>query len=406
MNNIVMPRECRDEVDQAGALRHVSYRQLSEALVKENLCLKRLLRQSGVAWSEVSREHMLRSATIGSMVSPARLPVEILLRILEFAVTSPHPIVDPLSPLCPENLSKLEAGRRNQIAIHFLATCRVMHEEGTTYLWQRNQFVFTSPQTLQKFGHLGMRYRLPIKHITLRIIARYYDDMERQHFLEAEYHPDLKQNQPLKIVDFLAALRAPPDGKHLDEKMYRSLLLPNLTSLRLDLVNFSTELVPLSGPELHDMASHQLGCQLNELHVTGLPYDDSGDKAYVELSGLLKDEGLYLSGSAAFLAREEHLQVLSGSRWTARVVRACSDMDSDKDSFDYDFDNSFSGLLHPLMGVFPPVPAERDCPVSICMAGATLWKRVPVARDSDERWWTEFSRAGGYPLPTLFLHYQ
>ncbi|KGQ03171.1 hypothetical protein BBAD15_g11579 [Beauveria bassiana D1-5] len=280
-----------------------------------------------------------------------------------------------------------------------------MHEEGTAYLWQRNEFVFTSPQTLQKFGHLRMRYRLPIKHITLRIVARYYDETERQHTLEAEYHPDLKQNQPLKIVDFLAALRAPLNRTHLDEKMYRSLLLPNLTSLRLDLVNFSTELVPLSGPEIHDMASHQLGCQLNELHVTGLPFDDSGDKAYVELSGLWKDEGLYSCGSAAFLARGEHLQVLTGSRWTARVVRAWTGTESDMDSFDYDFDSSFSGVLHPLMGVFPPVAAEHNCPVSICMAGNTLWKRAPVARDSDERRWTKFSRAGGYPLPTLFLHY-
>ncbi len=422
-----MPRECRDEADQAKALRHVSYRQSSEMLVTENMRLKRLLRENGVAWSEVSRQHMLKRGNTSSKVGLARFPMEILLRILDFAMTSPQPIVDPLSPLCSENLSILETGRRNQIAIHFLATCRAMHEEGTAYLWQRNEFVFTSPQALQLFGNLGMRFRLSIKHATLRIIARYYDDTERQHTLEAEYHADLNQNQPLKvfrrprssplvrggfrcytwsqIVDFLAALRAPLDSAHPDDITHRSLLLPNLTSLRLDLVNFSTELVPLSGPELHDMASHQLGCLLNELHVTGLPYDDSGDKAYVELSGLLRDEGLYLSGSASFLAHEEHLQVLSGSRWTARIVRAWSGMDRDMDSFDYDFDNSFTGLLHPLMGVFPAAPAEPNCPVSICMAGTTLWKRVPVARDSEERQWTEFSRAGGYPLPTIFLHY-
>lgn len=349
------------------------------------------------------------------------------MRILEFAMTSHYPIIDPLSPLSPDKLSTVEKGRQNQIAIHFLATCRAMYDEGTAYLWQRNQFVFTSPQALQRFGRLGTRFRLSIKHITIRVVARYYDDTHRQHRLEAEYHPDLKEHQTLKVckrprmsplvqggfrcytwsqvVDFLAALRALDDFKHSNDRMHRMRLLPNLTSLRLDLVNFSSELAPIPGPELHDMASHQLGCQLNELHVTGLPYDDSGDKAYAELSGLLKDEGLYLSGSASFLARDDELQILSGSRWTARVVRAWSDMDSDTESFDYDLENSFTGLLHPLKGILPAVPAEPNCPVSICMFGTTIWKRVPVARDSEERQWTEFLRAGGYPLPTILLHY-
>lgn len=99
-----MPRECRDEVDQASALRLVSYRQFSEVLVRENMHLKRVLRKSSVAWSEVSRQHMIQSGNIGSTVSPARLPMEILLRILEFAMTSPHPIVDPLSPLFGESI--------------------------------------------------------------------------------------------------------------------------------------------------------------------------------------------------------------------------------------------------------------------------------------------------------------
>lgn len=339
--------------------------------------------------------------------------MELLLHVLKFAMTSPHPIIDPLSPPSSENLSTLEKCRGNQIAIHFLSACRALHDEGTAYIWERNQFIFTSPQALRQLKRLDLRFRRTIKHITLRVIAHYFDDTDRQHMLEADYHPDLKTNRPLKvqrrlqrfplvpggfrcytwlqIVDFLAALRSPYD--HLDQ-LPRLFMLPDLTSLRLDLVNFSTELVPMPGPEFHDMATHQLGCQLNELHVTGLPSDETGERAYIDLSGLLKDEGLYLRGSASFYADKKHLQVLSGDRWSAR------DRKDLLESVEFDDDDPFSGLIYPTKGVLPAAPAQRNPPASTCTAHTTIWKRVPKSRDDEERQWIEFLRATGSPLST------
>ncbi|KAJ2983241.1 hypothetical protein NQ176_g838 [Zarea fungicola] len=425
--DIIIPRECRDEERQAKALYDISLHQCNRSLAEENVRLKKLLRNHAIPWSKLSQEH-IEARTKRSKPESARFPTEILLRILQFAMTSPHPIVDPLSALTPENLSDLERGRGNQIAIHFLVTCKAMHEEGQAYLWERNQFVFTSPEALRRFEGVNPRFRHAIHHVTMRIIAHYFDDTDRQYLLEAEYHPDLQEDQPLKvhrrprgsplaqggfrcwawsqIVDFLAALRAPYEPGHLEEKAPRLLLLPNLTSLRLDLVNFSTELIPMSGYELHDVASHEFGCRLNELQVTGLPSDDTGERAYADLGGMLKDEGLYLVGSASFVAHEDRLQALSGSRWDARVIRAWkpASEDTDSDQIHFGPDSPISGLLHPAMGVLPAAPPDEDCPVSICRAGTTIWKRVPVHRDSEERVWTEFARAGGYPLPTIFFH--
>lgn len=348
--------------------------------------------------------------------------MEVLLRILKFAMTSTHPIVDPLSPVVHENLSDLEQGRGNQIAIHFLATCSAMHEEGTRYLWECNHFVFTSPQSLRGFSELNSRFRHPIEHITLRVIAQYYDDQRRRHKLEAGYHEDLKKDQPLRVhmrpresllvrggfrcytwnqvVDFLTALRAPYDPAPKDKGKARPKLLPNLKILRLDLVNFADDLVPFSGSELHSMTSHEMGCTLNELQVTGMPFDDAGMKASAELSGLLKDEGLYLDGPATFLALKKHLQQLSGGKWCARIIRAWKAEDSEDEEMGgfHDHDSPISGWHRPKLGILPPAPEEEGHPPSTRPNADTMWKRVPTMRDSDKRQWTEFSRSTGYEI--------
>lgn len=337
-------------------------------------------------------------------------------------MTSPHPIVDPLSPVTRENISDVEKARRNQIAIHFLSTCSAMYTEGTKYLWEYNRFVFTSPQALRHFGELNTQFRHPIQSITLRVIARYYDDQRRRHKLDSSYHSDLKRDQPLRvhmrpresllvrggfrcytwsqIVDFLAALRAPYDPALREKSKLRPKLLPNLTTLRLDLVNFSDELVPFSGSELHGITSHELGCTLNELQVTGLPFDDAGMKASAELSGMLKDEGLFLDGPAAFVAHKTHLQELSGSKWCARIIRAWKSEEAEDEDMDdpHDHDSPLSGWHRPKLGILPPAPQEKGHPVSARVDGTAIWKRVPISRDSCERQWTEFSRFSGYEI--------
>lgn len=356
-----------------------------------------------------------------------RLPTEVILRILKFAMQSAHPIIDPLSRLSQENLSDKEKSHGNQIAIHFLATCKALHVEGTRYLWESNDFTFTTPEALRNFSELSAHYRNKITHLNLRIIARYYDDQRRKHRLERGYHPDLKRDQLLKvrlrpkepplirggfrcytwtqIADFLMALRAPYDPNHEDRKSPRPRLLPGLLTLRLDLVNFSETLLPFSGSELHEVASHELGCTLNELQVTGMPFDDAGLKASAELSGMLKDEGLYLDASPSFIAHTKYLQPLSGKRWCARVVRAHKGKGSDEDSDGFDDgDDEIEGLVHhnrhfhPTLGTMPPAPAEEGHPTSSRDPEKVIWKRVPTDRDGNGRCWVQFSRLSGYEI--------
>lgn len=431
---VVFPWECRDREDEAKAIYNQPLRRANQSLADENMRLKRILRDNGISWSPIALNHMqqldpTRRKTRSSMTSQEMgrpfLPMEVLLRILKFAMKSPSPIIDPLSPLCPENMSKKEKDRGNQIAIHFLATCKALNVEGTRYLWDSNQFTLTTPQALRNLSELPARFRQAIKHVNLRIIARYYDDQRnRRHKLDRGYHTDLKKDQFLKVyprpsesplirggfrcytwnqvVDFLEALRAPYDPNNKNSKLPRPRLLPSLVSLRLDLVNFSHTLLPFSGSELHDVSSHELGCSLNELHITGMPYDDTGMKASAELSGMLKDEGLYLDGPACFVSssKHPHLQPLSGRRWCARIIRAYKPKDTKEEASDDDSDtlNGTSAHSHGRIGALPPAPKEDGHPTSTRDDETVLWKQVPISRDIDTRAWVQFSRFSGYEL--------
>ncbi|KAG6099309.1 hypothetical protein E4U30_006798 [Claviceps sp. LM220 group G6] len=442
------PWECRDREDQAKASYNHPLRRTNHVLSEENMRLKRLLRENGISWSPIAQAHMTqqdptssrrqtRSSISSDDLGRPRLPTEVIVRILKYALQSPHPIIDPLSRTIRENLSGIERSRGNQIAIHTLATCRALHAEGTRYLWELNTFVFTTPEALRHFAELSPNYRNKITSVTFRVIGRYYDDQRRKHRLDRAYHPDLRKDQLLNVrprpkesplmrggfrcytwsqlADFLLALRAPFDPNYKDKHSPRPRLLPSLLRLRLDLVNFSDTLLPFSGSELHEIASHELGCTLNELQITGMPFDDAGIKASAELCGMLKDEGLYLDGSATFIAQKKQLQNLSGRKWCARVVRASdrkdragahsasNDDEDDEDDDDYDDDDNdeFISLRYtqPRLGVLPPVPAEEGHPVSIRDQDKVIWKRVPVTRDSEERHWVRFSRVGGYEMP-------
>ncbi|TWU76417.1 hypothetical protein ED733_006844 [Metarhizium rileyi] len=427
--------ECRDKEDQAQASFNHPMRRTNQILVEENMRLKKILRENGISWSPVAQAHLLqqnpalRRRTRASMfaheLGHPTLPTEILLRILKFSMESPYPIIDPMSRLSHEHLTEREKSRGNQIAIHFLSTCRALHMEGTRYFWESNRFTFTTPEALRNFSELSSQHRSQITHLNLRIIARYYDDQRRKHRLERGYHSDLKKDQLLKvrlrpkepplirggfrcytwsqIADFLMALRAPYDPDYKDKNKPRPRLLPGLLSLRLDLVNFSETLLPFSGSELHEVASHELGCTLNELQVTGMPFDDAGVKASSELSGMLKDEGLYLDGSPSFVAHAKYLQPLSGKRWCARVVRAFKGKTGAHDSYDEDEDDeddvpSLQGHSHGRLGAMSPAPAEDGHPTSLRDPDKVIWKRVPLHRDEDARYWVQFSRLGGYEI--------
>ena len=146
--------------------------------------------------------------------------------------------------------------------------------------------------------------RKGIESITLRIVARYYDDEKRRHRLSQDYHPELFKSQALKViprvkdessmarkgfhsygwtqtVDFLDALRPPFDPHHAQGNRPR--LLPGLLSMRMDFVNFPDYFLPFPEMDLHEIAAHDFGCTLNELMVTGLPCCEVGVKAGADL---------------------------------------------------------------------------------------------------------------------------
>lgn len=429
----IFPWECRDGEDQAKSAYNHPLRRANQSLSDENMRLKRILRDNGISWSPIALNHLrqldpthrkTRSSMTAQDLGYPHLPMEVILRILKFAMQSPHPIVDPLSPSTPENMSDKEKARGNQISIHFLATCKALHEEGTRYLWNSNEFTFTTPQAVRNFAELPLCFRHSISSVNFRITARYYDDQRgRKHKLERCYHQDLKKDQLLKVhlrptetplvrggfrcytwnqvVDFLEGLRAPHDPAYKNRKIPRTRLLPSLTTMRIDLVNFSDTLLPFSGPELHDVASHEFGCTLNELQITGMPFDDTGMKASAELSGMLKDEGLYLDGPAAYVAHSRYLQPLSGKRWCSRVIRAWNPEDHSGDDTDGDGDSTSahsSHHSHAKLGALPPAPPEEGHPPSSRAEDSVIWKRVPKSRDDSIREWAQFSRLSGYEI--------
>jgi hypothetical protein len=422
----VFPWECRDKEDQARAVHAHPLRRAHQSLAEENLRLKRILRENGIAWSPVARAHLAAKDPAKSRARPSTrsvklrhpyLPMEVLLRILKFAMTSAYPIIDPLWPATPENLTEEEKSRGPQIAINFLASCKAINVEGSKILWEDNTFTFTTPHAVRNFAELKPEFRHKITHVNFRIIAQYYDDVRRKHKLHRNYHWSLSKDVSLRvsmrprepaltrggfrcytwkqILDFLAALRAPYNPGVKIPKQPRPRLLPALASLRLDLVNFSDVLLPYPDQELHDLASHELGCTLNEIQVTGMPADESGLKASAELSGLLKDEGLYLSGAASFMAQGKHLTPLPGKPWLARVVRACSEIDDEELEFgdDADYDPPF-GRNHPRLNVLPAAPAEEGREGDDFL----MWKRVPTARDETTRVWSLFCRITGHEV--------
>ncbi|KAG6024637.1 hypothetical protein E4U40_003152, partial [Claviceps sp. LM458 group G5] len=317
--------------------------------------LKRILRENGIFWSPISRAHIKQTSTrsrrstrnsrrLDELELP-RLPTEVISRIVKYALQSPHPIIDPLSRTVREHLTGPERSRGNQIAIHILATCRAIHTEGTRHLWESNTFVFTTPEALRHFAELSPEHRNKITSVNLRVIARYYDDRQRTYKLEEGISPVChkpghllnilsrpKESRPIRgglrsysgyqLADFLMALRAPYDPNYQDKHIPRPRLLPSLSLLRLDFVNFIGKMWHHRSldSEIHELACHELGCTLNELQITGLPISPS--RTPQDLCCMLKDEGVYLDGCATYVSQKERLQKLSCRKWVARVVRA------------------------------------------------------------------------------------
>ena len=352
-------------------------------------------------------------------------------------MTSNYPIVDPLAKSDPESLTVVEKSRYNQIAIHFLATCKAYLVEGTRILWSKNTFVFTNPTVLRNFCNLRPEFRHKIKHITLRVIGKYSDDEKRSHMIPDVSRPFRQMKlQKLKVtlrpkeenktnrgfhgytwtqlIDFLEALRPPFDPNH-NKKLPPPRLLPGLESMRIDFVNFPTHFLSYPNIELHSVAFHHLGCTLNELMITGLPGDDCGRKAEKELTGMVKDDGLLIKGSDSYsqlisqlrpVAWDTSVELTAVRTWKVlakEFMELASGASGERE--DEDSDDDFDDMLHTyherhshFHADMPPAPREQGHPKSEWKNRKTIWKRVPVTRDSAEREWKEFDQIMGEPI--------
>ncbi|KAK4169966.1 hypothetical protein QBC43DRAFT_39715 [Cladorrhinum sp. PSN259] len=454
-DDIHSPYEQRDQEEEAEFHFNRPLREQNQQLQDENLRLKRLLRENGISWSPslildpdnsdrgIWSDSVWSGVKQGSRSRPARvkgsrssarserrprsLPVEIQLRILEYAMTSDFPIIDPLSKLDQDSLTSEEKKRGNQIAIGFLSTCKAYHVEGSRYLWANNTFVFTSHTALRKFSNIGLEHRQNINHVTMRIIAKYYDDEDgRKHTAPNPVEPARRAHislpiiprikEPtlarrgfrsytwLQIVDFLDALRPPFDPAHVKGQP-RPRLLPGLEWLRIDLVNFPPEfLVSPGGPALHNLASHDLASSLNELQITGITDCPWGADLSTQLARMIKDDGLFLKHKTAFSLNARSLRRVTKSdteEWRMRVVRAWKVLAKEYAETQKKEGNT-APLIHHMAHRdhhhsinLPAAPKEEGAPPTVWKARRTLWKRVPVNRESEEREWVEFDRTTG-----------
>ncbi|KAI0907292.1 hypothetical protein F4823DRAFT_603409 [Ustulina deusta] len=422
MNSAWPAWECRDQADQAELYYNQPLRAKNRHLEDENLALKRLLRKHNISWqtnqpgpARTKSYRVTRSSTSRERSLP-HLPVEIQLRVLSYALTSPHPIIDPLCKSRPERMLAREKSKKNNIAIHFLATCQAYRFEGTRFLWTNNTFLFTSPASLRHFAELDFAYRREVRYVTFRLIARFYDDEDRVHRLPTSYHPNLKSSIKLavqrrpkektlarrgfrayawyQLIDFLDALLPPYDpNSKLSSTQPR--LLPALETLRIDFVNFIEDLLQYPPPQLHDLASHQLGCMLNEIILTGVPTDECGIRVSTELSGLLKDEGLLIEHPPTLVAVKDGIRMLRCVHTicepAAKVVRAMHSI-TEHEIFEDDHHR------HSWVDFPPAPPDEGEPPFSPFHSCRTIWKKVPTKMDgSGERKWELFDRISGMP---------
>ncbi|KAI1087579.1 hypothetical protein F5B19DRAFT_475144 [Rostrohypoxylon terebratum] len=419
--------ECRDQADQAEIYYNHPLRTKIRRLEDENLALKRILLENGIPWNfrsrsaHISNGRMTRSSSRIRCRPLPHIPVEIQLRILYFAMTSPQPIVDPLCKTKPGHLLIQEKTKSNQIAIHFLATCKAYHSEGTKFLWNNNSFVFTTPEALRNFAEVPLKFRRDIKDINFRIIAKFYDDEDRTRKISRNHHPDLKKAIPLMIhkrpkentparrgfrtygwyqlIDFLTAMLPPydpshPSTPHVLNPMPK--LLPSLEKLRIDFVNFGMNMFSSPPAQLHDLASHQFGCTLNELVLTGLPTDDVGERVSNELAGLLKNEGLLIDHAPTLVAQKNCIRSLTCDtvecHYTSKVIRAAGNIDMNPYVHGDELHAHSFGLE------YPAAPKdEGEPPNSFFHSCRTIWKKVPVKLEGDERKWELFDRISGQP---------
>jgi len=182
------------------ALDYESLKEQSDRKDQELQRLRSLLAANDIPWQleedptqPQTASRTLRRRIAGRVVkTPPKtlptLPREVQFMIMEYALTSSTPIIDPFFKLRKDNVTHKErvaSGR--DIMIGFLGACKALNEEGTRLIIKNNDFIFTQVAALQNFAKIPLVSRTSIAHITIRVVGRYYDDVAGDRDLDTFY---------------------------------------------------------------------------------------------------------------------------------------------------------------------------------------------------------------------------
>ena len=369
------------------------------ARLKALLATNKIPCEPSVNLSVQSRRRSSRHLTQPASTPLPQLPIEIQLRILSHALTSPHPIIDPFYKLRRDTVTKEEWSRRAQININFLATCKAFHVEGLQLIFSKNTFIFTQAAALGNLTHFSRSLRATVKQVNLRVVGRYYDEVAGKCDLTGNvgYHPRINQLMiPIiarppgltkdrgiqaycweQLADFLRALLMPDPPS-----VSRQKLLPDLEFMQVDLVNFCDHL-PYGGYQFSSLVRWHVGQIADEILITGAPMDEDIEEGFSNeervLHQLLRDGGLAGTAIPQFVSISSGLKPLKQPfNLTQVVVRADKEPAS----------KSAEALIHPEGG---------EPPKSTFKPGKTVWKWTTDSLINPKKRWIEFHRQSGLP---------
>jgi len=357
--------------------------------------------EPSVNLSVQSRRRSSRHLTLPASTPLPQLPIEIQLRILSHALTSPHPIIDPFYKLRRDTVTKEEWSRRAQININFLATCKAFHVEGLQLIFSNNTFIFTQAAALGNLTQFSCSLRATVNQVNLRVVGRYYDEVAGKRDLTGNvgYHPRINQLMiPIiarppgltkdrgiqaycweQLADFLRALLMPEPPS-----LSRQKLLPGLESMQIDLVNFCDHL-PYGGYQFSSLVRWHVGQIADEVLITGAPMDEDIETGFSNeervLHQLLRDGGLAGTAVPQFVSISSGLKPLKAPTIliSQQVVRADKELAS----------KSAETLIHPEGG---------EPPKSTFKPGKTVWKWTTDSLTNPTKRWIEFHRESGLPI--------
>ncbi|KAF7885373.1 uncharacterized protein EAF01_011438 [Botrytis porri] len=285
----------------------------SIAVAGENASLKKLLSTLDIAWPGNKNSSTIAASDSSTKRSSLQLPLEVKLRIVRFALQLAHPIIDPGVKILKSNVTEMEHAEQKKLPVQLLRLSKFFFKEGQRSFFADNRFIFTQVSSLKWFVSTHPKFCAQLEHLELRIVGKYYNDQGSNKTVTLGF--DQREERwyavkPIKrilsinlswtglqsycwkqILDFLEALQLPWYGRQQTRPREHTIAFKNLTSMMIDLVNFTDN---LPGPEidLREMTRETLGPIIDNLHVRGQPLEENGSLAYECLGYLMRNGGI------------------------------------------------------------------------------------------------------------------